>query len=180
MLRMTRTPRFTVVIVSIAFLHLTAAAQQRPAAPRPSYDGSDSPLAPEQIRLDQDCNLLPDPAHLPLGKKVRLIRDDTLCHLENIAHSEHIEEKIVGDQMQRTRVKITEHEFVLQNVTNLPVLFVIQQPVPEGWMVDSDPQPSKIVDGTAIFPAHAQPGEIVHLHVGMRHTTSMKPKSLKQ
>lgn len=170
--------RIAVTIASFCVAVSLASIAQKPSGKRPAYDGSDSLYAPQQIRVDQDCHLLPDPAHLVIGKKARPIKDPILCHLENIEASNHVEEKVTENEVLRNRVEIAEHEFVLQNVNPEPVLFLVEQLVPQGWVVDSDPQPSKIVGSTAVFRAFAQPGEIVHMHVGLRRTTPMKTKRL--
>jgi len=170
--------RIAVTLVSLFMVISLATAAQQPSSKRPAYDGSASLFAPQQIRVDQDCHLLPDPAHLVIGKKAHLIKDPILCHLENIEASSHVEERVTENEILRDRVEIAEHEFVLQNVNPEPVLFLVEQLVPAGWIVDSDPQPAKVVGTTAVFRAFAKPGEIVHLHVGMRRTTPMKTKRL--
>jgi hypothetical protein len=90
-----------------------------------------------------------------------------------------MEEAIAGNAMQRNWVSITEQEYLLQNVTTAPVAFVVEQFVPQGWRVDSDPQPTQIVGPTALFRVYAQPGEIVRLHVGLRHTKPLRTKLIK-
>jgi hypothetical protein len=80
--------------------------------------------------------------------------------------------------MLRREVEVDEQEYVLQNVTMKPVAFVVEQPVAKGWTVDSDPQPTEMQGATAIFRVHAEPGEIVRLHVGVRRTTELKPKPI--
>jgi hypothetical protein len=158
-------------------LAATAAfAQQASTPPRPAYDGSNSPYAPLQIHVLEDCRIVPAPDPFDPPKKQRPFRDETICHLESIASSQHTEEAILGNRLERSLVRISEHEFVLQNIAPRPVIFVVEQQVPKDWSVDSDPQPTKMVGSTAVFPVHAAPGEIVHLHVGMRHTTQMKPR----
>jgi hypothetical protein len=59
-----------------------------------------------------------------------------------------------------------------------PVVFVVLEEVPKGWRVDSDPQPTEMQGDIAIFHVDAEPGKIVRLHVGVRKTTDLKPKSL--
>jgi hypothetical protein len=44
--------------------------------------------------------------------------------------------------------------------------------------VDSDPQPAEMEGSTAVFRVYAEPGEIVRLHVGVRRTTELKPKTI--
>jgi hypothetical protein len=151
-------------------------AQQAPDTARPPYDGSDSPNAPKRIYIDQDCRIEPDPAHPLPGKKPRPFSDSTICHLETVSQSNHIEEKIVGDELYRSRVHIAEQEYVLQNITEGQVLFIVQHAVSADWTVDSDPQPVSTEGDIAVFPVYAEPGQIVRLHVGLRHTQPLKTK----
>jgi hypothetical protein len=54
----------------------------------------------------------------------------------------------------------------------------VERPVPKGWTVDSDPQPNRYDGDNAVFPVHAAAGEIVRLHVGIRRTTALKPRTI--
>ena len=133
-----------------------------------------------QIHVDDRCRILPDPDHpLPGKRKQRPSADPVICHLESIASSAHMEESLVGHELRRNWIDITEQEYVLQNIAEDPVIFVVEQYVPQGWVVDSDPQPKQVNGQTAIFLANAKPGEIVHLHVGLRHTKVLRTKQVK-
>jgi hypothetical protein len=112
------------------------------------------------------------------GHKLKPFHDHVLCSLEGRIDSEHIEERIQGNQVLRFRVRVSEQTFVLQNITTDHIVFVVQRSVPSGWTVDSDPQPNRYDGPDAVFPVHAQPGEIVRLHVGVRSTKELKPKLL--
>lgn len=167
-LRMFETGRISVLLgSSLVFgaVGLVQAGAQRPAYP-----------IVQEIHVDGDCRLLVAPADLVAKKKARYERDPVICHIESPNSSEHTEEMIVGNELHRSRVAVQEHEFVLQNIAAAPVIFVVEQPVNKGWQIDSDPQPEQLVGDVALFRVHAQPGEIVHLHVGERHTTPMKTK----
>jgi hypothetical protein len=153
-------------------------AQAQQPVHRPAYDGSAAPNAPLQIHIDQDCRILPDPAHPLPGKKQKPYSDSTICQIESAHDSEHTEEYIDGNQLQRSKVRVQEQTYVLQNIAPEMVIFVLQVPVPNNWMIDSDPKPARMEGSVAFFPCYAKPGEIVHLHIGMRHTTAMKPKPL--
>jgi hypothetical protein len=146
--------------------------------PRPEY-----PIV-RQIRVDQECRLLLAPAGPDAGaKKAKLVRDPVVCHLESVLSSQHMEESIVGDELHRSRVTIEEQEFVLQNISGDPAIFTVEQPLAEGWTIDSDPRPEEIVrlgeQQTALFRVHAEPGQIVRLHVGRRHVKPLKPKIIR-
>jgi hypothetical protein len=153
-----------------------ASAGQTPppsAAPqRPQY------YSFNEIHVDQDCRILPDPAHVPPGKKAKPYSDDAICHLENVLESEHVEERIQGTQLLRTKVEIHEHEFVLTDISPYPVTFVVQQEVPRAWIIDSDPRPKQMIGQTAFFPVIVQPGQTVRLHVGMRHESPMRARAI--
>jgi hypothetical protein len=62
-------------------------------------------------------------------------------------------------------------------VTAGPITFVVEQPLRKDWLVDSDPLPQEVVGSTAMFRVGADPGQIVRLHVGVRHSVAKKPKS---
>jgi hypothetical protein len=153
-------------------------AAQTPSAPdkfRPAYSDF------SEIHVDDACHLLPSPELLKDGKKhPHLRKDPVICHLEVVLNSEHVEETLLGNELRRNKVQVSEQTYVLQNITTLPVSFVVEHFVPDGWVVDSDPQPKEIEKSIAVFQVHAQPGEIVRLHVGIRKTTPLKSKTLKQ
>lgn len=163
------------VIPMLALVPLFAAAQQ---PSRPAYDGSGAPDVALQIHVDARCRIVPEAAHPFPGHKPGPFRDANICHTETVLNSVHREEQISGNQLLRSNVRVSEQTYVLQNITGDHVVFVLEFPVPDGWKIDSDPQPNRFDGPVAIFPVHAQPGEIVRLHVGMRHTTALKPKLL--
>ncbi len=151
------------------------AASARPA-PQPAPSQRRQYYSFNEIHVDQDCRILPDPAHAPPGSKPRPYTDPAVCHLINVFTSQHVEERIQAGQLLRWRVQIHEHEFVLQDISDAPVTFVVEQTIPKDWIVDSDPQPKQMLGQTAYFPVIVQPGQIVHLHVGMRHQTPLRSK----
>jgi hypothetical protein len=164
------------IYVALLLLSVSALAQQ--PSPRPAYDGSGAPDVARQIHVDGNCRILPDVAHPLPHQKPRPFRDSNICHLESTNNSEHMEERISGSQLMRTSVRISEQTFVLQNITNDHIVFVVEFTLPNGWTVDSDPQPNRYDGQVAVFPVHAQPGEIVQLHVGIRHTSPLKPRTI--
>jgi hypothetical protein len=176
MLAMDRVARFPTLFLFVLAASAGALGQQAPDTARPAYDGSDSPDAPRRIYIDQDCRIQPDPAHLIPGKKFRPFSDSTICHLESVLNSNHIEEQIVGNELRRNRVYIAEQEYVLQNITEGRVMFIVQEAVSADWTVDSDPQPASTEGDLAVFPVYAEPGQIVRLHVGLRHTQPLKTR----
>jgi len=159
----------------------TSAAQEPSTPPGASPQVHRNPYSPyQQLRVDQNCRLLPDPSRPVAGnKKQRPYKDPEICHLEAVLSSNHIEERTTANQIERSSVSITEQTYVLQNTTDAPATFVVEQLVPEGWAVDSDPPPTDTAGATAIFRVNAQAGEIVQLHVGLRHSKPLRSKALK-
>lgn len=175
----------TALLWTSAAVAQAAGGSQAPMTTPPVPSATEMTIASERltasdgsIYVDQRCGLLPDPAAPAAGKKPRVRRDPAICHLESTNRSSHREEAVVGTEMLRREVEVDEQEYVLQNVTMKPVAFVVEQPVAKGWTVDSDPQPTEMQGATAIFRVHAEPGEIVRLHVGVRRTTELKPKPI--
>ena len=151
----------------------SSGAEQAPA--RPLYRRQPG-VGLKEIRVDERCRiLLKEPTGFTGKPKTR--KDSVVCHLESQHTSNHIEKSVVDGVPARCSVTIAEREFVLQDVTDEPVTFVVEQPVGQDWQVNSDPQPTKMVGDIAEFRVIAQPGEVVRLHVGLRHA---KTKMLKE
>ena len=129
--------------------------------------------APLSIVVDSSCRIEPDSDPLIVGDHVEAFGDDAICHLESVLSSQHIEEKITGGQRSHFTVRVAEQEYVVQNPTDKPTVFVIHHEVPKNWIVDSDPQPSSMDGSTAVFRLNAQPGQRVRLHVGMHRSDSI-------
>lgn len=170
--------RSPVLFLSLGLTLVASGSDGQEAPKRPAYDGSDQPDVARQIFVDGDCRILPNSTVLLPGKKSRPFRDSTICSIESATESEHMEEQISGSQLLRFRVRVIEETFVLQNISSDHIVFVVERPVPPGWTVDSDPRPNRYAGTSAVFPVHAQPGEIVRLHVGIRSSKPMKPKTI--
>jgi hypothetical protein len=128
------------------------------------------PAAPvKEIHVDGSCRVRQDQA----GAAPVYEPDSLVCRLEAGNTSEHIEQGAHKGVSMLSRVTVTEQEYLLSNVTAAPVVFVVEQPVAKGWEVDSDPPPTKLAGETAIFRVNAEPGQIVRLHVGLRHAVPM-------
>jgi hypothetical protein len=120
------------------------------AASAPAQAAPAQSLAKE-IDIDQDCHAISDGQPLP---------DVNICSVGSTHVSHHDE--------SGTHVTVAERSYVLNNITQTRVAFLVHQPVNDGWRIDSTPQPVEIDDGVAIFRAFADPGETVNLHVGER------------
>jgi hypothetical protein len=61
----------------------------------------------------------------------------------------------------------------MKNEFERPVVFVVEQPVPEGWEIASVPGPDKMEGNVALFRAVALPGQMVRLSAGEQHTIQL-------
>ena len=129
--------------------------------------------APFSIVVDKSCRIEPESDPLVLGDHIDAFRDDAICHLESVLSSQHIEEKITDGQRSHFTVRVAEQEYVVQNPTDKPFVFIVHHEVPQNWIVDSDPQPSSMDGSTAVFRLNAEPGQRVRLHVGMHRSNSV-------
>lgn len=130
--------------------------------------------APLSIIVDKSCRIEPESDPLIVGEHADAFRDDAICHLESVLSSHHDEEKITDGQRSRFNVRVAEQEYVVQNPTEKPAVFIVRHDVPENWIVDSDPQPSSVDGSTAVFRLNAEPGQRVRLHVGMHRSDSVR------
>jgi hypothetical protein len=128
------------------------------------------------IVVDKACLIQPESDPLVLGDHFDAFRDDAICHLESVLTSHHIEEKITETERSRFFVRVAEQEYVVQNPTEKPAIFIVRHDVPKNWTVDSDPQPSSMDGSTAVFRINAEPGQRVRLHVGMHRNYIINPK----
>ena len=147
-----------VVFLGIAGCHRTGSQQMTSNSVASTVPGA----ALKEIHVDQKCQILE-------GHGGSLRMDPVICHLESVHFSSHVEETVKDGVTRSSLVTISEQEYLLQNVTVEPVIFVVEQLVPKGWEVNSDPQPTEIIGSTALFRVNAEPGQIVRLHVGERH-----------
>jgi hypothetical protein len=102
-------------------------------------------------------------------------RDAAICPLESVLSSRHIEAKIGDGERSRFLVLVAEQEYILQNATDKPAVFIVQHNVPENWTVDSYPPPSSIAGSTAVFQVNVDPRQSVRLHVGLRRSYTINP-----
>ena len=130
---------------------------------------------PAGIVVDKSCRIEPESDPLVVGDHVEAFRDDAICHLESVLSSQHVEEKLTDGQRFRFNVRVAEQEYVVQNPTDKPTVFIVHHEVPTSWIVDSDPQPTSINGSTAVFRLLAGPGERVRLHVGMHRNYGVEP-----
>jgi len=125
---------------------------------------------PDEIHIDQRCRIVTQTPSTPVhpNPKPRAHYDRIVCHIEG-PHRSYRWERITNSGIsKRTYVAVVEREYLLQDVTDKPVTFVVDQHLPKGWRVDSEPQPSEITSTTATFRVLAHPTQTVRLHVGVR------------
>ena len=161
--------KFARSVAATLFAVSTLFAQQPNTNPPPP----DAPAPPSElaeVHIDHDCRVLtpgrPTTAHPTPPPRYRY--NNIVCHIESHLHSNHWEQRMINGVPKQTYVSVIEREYLLQNTTDKPVAFIVDQPIPKGWHVDSDPQPINIQDSTATFRVFAEPGQIVRLHVGQR------------
>ena len=128
-----------------------------------------------EIVVDRSCLIQPESDPSVLGDHNDAFSDEAICHLESVFTSHHIEEKITDGERARFFVQVAEQEYVVQNPTDKPIVFIVRHNVPESWAVDSDPQPTSMDGSTAVFRLNAERGQRVRLHVGMHHSDSISP-----
>ncbi|HEX3470372.1 MAG TPA: hypothetical protein VHT28_04230 [Silvibacterium sp.] len=150
---MPRTVLCTSIVVALASASAIS-AQQAPSLPS------------SEIHVDEHCRVLTVTS--PQFSISDLRPDAPVCKVDYQNHSSHWEQNIVDGTPQSSHVTIHEREYLLHNPAGEPVTFVVDQSLPEGWQIDSDPQPTEITDGTATFRVVAQPGQTVRLHIGKR------------
>ncbi len=128
---------------------------------------------PLSIVVDKSCLIDPQSDALIVGDHTDAFRADAICHLESVSSSQHTEEKIRDGQRSHFTVRVAEQEYVIQNPTDKPTVFIVHHTVPKNWIVDSDPEPSSMEGSTAVFLLNAEPGQRVRLHVGMHRSYSI-------
>lgn len=129
---------------------------------------------PAEIHVDGHCRILaqerPDSTQPYDKPQYRLGHDGGICNFDGgRAHiTTRKEENIVNGVVKRTTLTIREHTYLLHNPTQGPITFVVDELVPNGWTIDSDPKPNALANSTATFRVHAEAGQTVRLHVGRR------------
>jgi hypothetical protein len=145
----------------------------------------------QEIHVNQDCLILQDqvdgvvgvsvPGAKPVGggapgaggeRSVAQL-DLTVCHLDSQLTANRVKGELVNGTVQRSVVVVKEKDYLMKNQFERPVVFVVEQPVPEGWAISSEPGPDKMVGNVALYKAVALPGQMVRLHAGEQHTIAL-------
>jgi hypothetical protein len=157
--------------------HSGAPVQQQSAgamAPEMGEGGAEGGV--REIHVNQDCLILQDVVDGVRGVTVPGAQgvqggetDAAVCHLESKLSSNHVKGEVVNGAVQRSVVVVNEQQYLLQDEFQQPVVFVVEHPVPDGWVVNSAPMPTKMEGKVAMFRVTAQPGQVVKLHVAEQH-----------
>jgi len=160
---MTTTKGFSLAFgSSLGLCVLLAAAHSVTAQTAPA----DASLPSQQIYVDDHCQVLD-------AGTGQFAANADVCHLDGagVLRSSHIAAQEVDGIVQHARVDVAEQTYLLQNIHQQPVVFMVAHQVPDGWHVDSDPAPIAVKGDVAVFRVVAQPGQIVRLHVGTARET---------
>ena len=135
--------------------------------------GPPEPRAVE-IHVDQYCRTVTQDDQHPA--ELQFNQDNRICRLSGRHDTQHWEDAPDGGGGSiRKLVGIHEQIFFLTNPLDQPVTFVVAEFVPDGWRIDSDPQPDAMEGATAIFRVHLDPRATEELHVGVRHESQLVP-----
>jgi hypothetical protein len=162
------------LIFGLCLSHLAgvpAAAQSEPGQPASDNSAAtpnSGPTLPE-IHINQRCRAL-SANGLSVAGTPAMLSAKAFCRLESVKTTQHRETANTNGQPHLVLATVQEQDYLLQNITGEPVVFVVEHRVPHGWQVDSEPQPASMSNSTAIFNAIAQPGQTVRLHVGLKTT----------
>jgi hypothetical protein len=120
-----------------------------------------------EIHVDEKCWIHEVAPHSE-DLKQHIYRDDGICHVSGDAVTQRKETDLDDADHKHVTVTIREHTFVLHNPDAGAITFIVEQKVPKGWQVDSDPEPNSVVGSVATFIVTAEGGQTVSLHVGER------------
>jgi hypothetical protein len=95
----------------------------------------DSITAMALTGASSERNWKPQSDPLVFGDHIDAFRDDAICHLESVLSSHHIEEKITNGERSRFLVRVAEQEYVVQNPTDRPTVFIIRHNIPKNCTV---------------------------------------------
>ncbi len=133
----------------------TAPPQQSIAVPLPISP----PPSPEEVFITEDCRILT----LPGGDDPPYSTNKNICQRQNPRPT------------RQGNARIEEHTLALTNINATPVTFVVSQWL-FGGVIDSVPKPDQMAADTAVFRVHANPGETIHLHIGVRYDQRASPR----
>ncbi len=77
---------------------------------------------------------------------------------------------IKNGMLTESSTDVAEVEYLVHNAAPDPRLVIVEQPVRQGWTLDSDPKPAETTSTVYRFRVATKPQETVRLHIGERHT----------
>jgi len=75
--------------------------------------------------------------------------------------------------LRETHAEVAEVEYLVRNAAPEARTVIVEQPIRQGWQLDSDPKPAETTPTAYRFRVATQPAETVRLHVGERRTYDM-------
>jgi len=125
----------------------------------------------DEIHVDERCRILSQDRPNPNGtfNKPSYRSDPSICFVKGELRTSHWEQTVFDGVVKRTKVHIHERNYILHNPTNQMIAFVLDSSLPDGWVIDSVPQPQLVADNMATFRVYARPEETITLHIGARH-----------
>ncbi|MBB5057132.1 hypothetical protein HDF16_001817 [Granulicella aggregans] len=92
----------------------------------------------------------------------------TTDHTNNTRRVIHL--TIKNGMLTESSTDVAEVEYLVRNAAPDARLVIVEQPVRQGWTLDSDPKPAETTPTVYRFRVATKPQETVHLHIGERHT----------
>ena len=92
----------------------------------------------------------------------------TVDHQNNTRTVRHLQ--IRKGVLTETSAEIAEVEYLVHNAAPEARTVIVEQPVRQGWTLESDAKPAETTAAAYRFRVEAKPRESVRLHVGQRHT----------
>jgi hypothetical protein len=92
----------------------------------------------------------------------------TTDHTNNTRRVIHL--SIKNGVLTESSTDVAEVEYLVHNAAPDPRLVIVEQPVRQGWTLDSDPKPAETTPTAYRFRVATKPQETVRLHIGERHT----------
>jgi hypothetical protein len=119
-----------------------------------------------------------DPIHPSERRLLSYAADQAIRVTPDNSHdSQRVQTITVSNGILReTRAEVSEIEYLVRNAAPDPRIVVVEQPIRQGWKLDSangksdDPQPAETTPDAYRFRVATQPGETARLHVGQRRT----------
>jgi hypothetical protein len=112
-----------------------------------------------------------DPIHPAEKRLLSYAVDQAVRVSTDNSHSTHRVERITVSKgvLRQTTLDINEVEYLVHNAAPDARTVIVEHPVRNGWMLDSDPKPTETTPTVDRFRVETKAGETVRLHIGERH-----------